>query len=173
MSAIEQAEIDRLSGRAFSGHENRLRRRTDRLFAWLMLAQWLGGIAAAVWVSYRQPQSDCYANLCAAVLLGGLITAFPVFLAFYIPGAVITRQVIAFAQMLMSGLLIHLSGGRVETHFHIFGSLALMAFYRDWRVLLTASGVVVADHFIRGLFWPASVYGVDVVSPWRAAEHAG
>ena len=37
--------------------------------------------------------------------------------------------------MLMSALLIHLTGGRIETHFHVFGSLAILAFYRDWRVL--------------------------------------
>ena len=46
-----------------------------------------------------------------------------------------TRYTIATAQMLMSALLIHLTGGRIETHFHVFGSLAFLAFYRDWRVL--------------------------------------
>jgi signal transduction histidine kinase len=139
-----------------------------------MLAQWLGGIAGALWISYWHPSWDpLHLNIWAAFLLGGLITAYPLFLAFYIPGSVATRHVIAFAQMLMSGLLIHLSGGRVETHFHVFGSLALMAFYRDWKVLLTASLTVIADHFVRGLFWPGSVYGVDAVSPWRAVEHAG
>jgi hypothetical protein len=54
--------------------------------------------------------------------------------------------------MLMGALLIHLTGGRIETHFHFFGSLAFLAIYRDWRVLLTASTVVAADHLIRGLF---------------------
>ena len=33
--------------------------------------------------------------------------------------------------MLWSGLLIHLTGGRIETHFHVFGSLAFLAFYLD------------------------------------------
>ena len=47
-------------------------------------------------------------------------------------------------QSLMSALLIHLSGGRIETHFHIFGSLAFLACYRDWRVLVAASAVVAA-----------------------------
>jgi hypothetical protein len=28
----------------------------------------------------------------------------------------------------------------------VFGSLAFLAFYRDWRVLVTASAVVAADH---------------------------
>ena len=36
----------------------------------------------------------------------------------------LTRHVVAIAQMLMSALLIHLTGGRIETHFHVFGSLA-------------------------------------------------
>jgi hypothetical protein len=58
----------------------------------------------------------------------------PVFLAFKRPGYAFTRHTIAVAQMLTSALLIHLTGGRIETHFHVFGSLAFLAFYRDWRV---------------------------------------
>jgi len=34
-------------------------------------------------------------------------------------------------------------------------------FYRDWRVLITASAVVLVDHLLRGLYWPVSVYGVS------------
>jgi len=45
---------------------------------------------------------------------------------------VLTRHAIAVGQMLCSALLVHLSGGRIETHFHVFGSLAFLAFYRDW-----------------------------------------
>ncbi len=75
--------------------------------------------------------------------------------------------------MISSGLLIHLTGGRIETHFHVFGSLAFLAFYRDWRVLLTASVVTAADHLIRGFAWPESVYGTIVGSEWRWLEHAG
>src|SRR5206468_9545171 len=40
-------------------------------------------------------------------------------------------------------------------------------------VLVTASGVIAVDHILRGLFWPQSVYGVLVATPWRALEHAG
>jgi two-component system sensor histidine kinase/response regulator len=74
--------------------------------------------------------------------------------------------------MLMSALLIHLTGGRIETHFHVFGSLAFLAFYRDWRVLVPATVVVALDHMLRGLFWPQSVYGVLLPSEWRWVEHA-
>ena len=41
--------------------------------------------------------------------------------------------------MLMGALLIHLTVGRIETHFHVFVSLAILAFYRDWRVLIPAT----------------------------------
>ena len=74
--------------------------------------------------------------------------------------------------MLMSALLIHLTGGRIETHFHVFGSLAFLAFYRDWRVLVPATVVVALDHMLRGIFWPQSVYGVLVTSNWRWVEHS-
>ena len=72
-----------------------------------------------------------------------------------------------------SALLIHLTGGRIETHFHVFGSLAFLAFYLDVPVLLTATVVIAADHFLRGIFWPESVYGVANPEWWRFLEHAG
>ena len=38
---------------------------------------------------------------------------------------------------------------------------------------MTASVVAAADHFIRGYFWPESMFGVLFASPWRATEHTG
>jgi len=73
--------------------------------------------------------------------------------------------------MLWSALLIHLTGGRIETHFHVFGSLAFLAFYRDWKVFIPATAVVILDHSVRGVFYPRSVYGVLTASPFRSIEH--
>ena len=84
----------------------------------------------------------------------------------------LTRHAIAVGQMLWSALLIHLTGGRIETHFHVFGSLALLAFYRDWPVLLTGTVVVATDHLLRGILWPESVYGIPNPEWWRFLEHA-
>ncbi|MGH7839490.1 MAG: histidine kinase dimerization/phospho-acceptor domain-containing protein, partial [Candidatus Binataceae bacterium] len=109
----------------------------------------------------------------AAVFLGGAIAGFPITLAMLYPGRKITRHVIAVGQMLTSGLLIFVTGGRIETHFHVFGSLAFLAFYCDWPVLITGSMVVVADHLTRGIFWPETIYGVAYIQPWRWLEHAG
>src|SRR5947208_7917396 len=149
---------------------------TDRLFARLMVFQWIAGIAAAILISPRSwtgTQSQLNAHVIAAVLLGAIITILPVYLALTQPGNAATRHTIAVGQMLMSALLIHLTGGRIETHFHVFGSLALLAFYCDTPVLITASVVVALDHALRGVFFPQSVYGGLTAHPWRAVEPAG
>jgi signal transduction histidine kinase len=150
--------------------------RTSRLFAALMALQWLGGIAAALWIAPQRwagSYSDVHPHVWAAVFLGGAISFLPVALALTQPSRMSTRHVIAIGQTLTSALLIHLSGGRIETHFHVFGSLAFLAFYRDWPVLITASAVVAGDHLLRGIYWPQSVYGVLAIEPWRWLEHAG
>jgi signal transduction histidine kinase len=72
-----------------------------------------------------------------------------------------------------SSLLIHVTGGRIETHFHVFGSLAFLAAYRDWTLLVPATLFVAVDHLLRGLFWPETVFGVVTPSNWRWLEHAG
>jgi PAS domain S-box-containing protein len=141
-----------------------------------MVVQWLGGIIAALLLSPRTwtgAESSLHPHVVAACSLGGLITALPVYLACTRPGAASTRYSIAIAQMLMSSLFVHLSGGRIETHFHVFGSLAFLAFYRDWRVLLIGTVVAGLDHAVRGMFWPQTIFGVLSASNWRTLEHVG
>jgi PAS domain S-box-containing protein len=159
----------------FTEAKHEIHRRTDRLFAGLMAFQWLMGIAFALWVSplaWDGEVSRTHLHVWAAIIVGGIISLFPALLGLFRPGLPSTRYVIAVAQMLMGALLIHLTGGRIETHFHVFGSLAFLAFYRDWRVLIPATVVVALDHLLRGIFWPQSVYGVVVASQWRWLEHA-
>ena len=160
----------------FDEHKQLVYRRTDRMFAALMTLQWVAGVAAALWVSPRTwagTESQTHPHVWAALFLGGVISSLPIVLALTRPGRPSTRYAIAVGQMLMGALLIHLTGGRIETHFHVFGSLAFLSFYRDWRVLVPATVVVAADHFLRGLLWPQSVYGVLTASEWRWLEHAG
>ena len=73
---------------------------------------------------------------------------------------------------MMSGLLIHLTGGRIETHFHIFASLGILAIYQDWPILITGAVVTAVDHFTRGIYWPESIFGVISSSEFRIVEHA-
>src|SRR5271156_772330 len=141
----------------FHEHQQRLFVRTDRMFALLFLFQWVEGIVLAVCISPRAwagADSHVHPHVWAAVVLAGIVISLPIALAVFQPGKPLTRHVIAIAQMCTSAILIHLSGGRIEAHFHIFGSLAFLAVYRDWRVLITASAVVVIDHVLRGALWP-------------------
>jgi signal transduction histidine kinase len=174
-ASLEQRIADR-SRSLRASYQHAIWRQTDRLFAFLFVLQWVAGVAMALWLSplaWEGLDSRIHPHVWAAVFLGGIIAAFPIALAIGRPGQTMTRMVIGVAQMLESGLLIHLSGGRIEMHFHIFGSLAFLSFYRDWRVLVPATIVMAADHAMRGIFWPESVFGVLAVSPWRWIEHAG
>jgi signal transduction histidine kinase/DNA-binding response OmpR family regulator len=116
--------------------------------------------------------SSIHPHLWAAIFVGGIISLPPICLGLWRAGRTSTRMVIAVAQMLTSALLIHIGDGRIEMHFHVFGSLAFLAIYRDWRVLVPATIVVAADHILRGAFFPLSVYGIANPSQWRWLEHA-
>jgi hypothetical protein len=155
----------------------RVRRvRVDRMFAVLLVVQYLAGIIGALVVSpyaWAGKERVLHMHVWVAVLGGAGIIILPILLAIFRPGTVLTRHVIAASQMLSSALLIHLTGGRIETHFHVFGSLAFLAFYLDWQVLITATIIVAADHFLRGIYWPESVFGVANAEWWRFLEHAG
>ena len=149
--------------------------RLDRIFAKLMVVQWAFAIGLALVVSpwgWEGKQQVVHAHVYLAVLMGAGLTLLPLILVREMPGHVVTRHVIAVSQMLWSALLIHLTGGRIETHFHVFGSLAWLAFYLDWQILVTATVVVAADHFLRGMFYPESVYGITNPEWWRFLEHA-
>ncbi|MBX9689052.1 MAG: response regulator [Candidatus Obscuribacterales bacterium] len=149
--------------------------RTDRLFAALLILQWLGAILWSCLASPRSwvgTESSIHIHVWQSVLLGALLLSLPLLLVWRQPAAPVTRYVIAVAQMLSSGLLIAASNGRIETHFHVFGSLAFLAFYRDWRVLIIASSVTMLDHLIRGIYAPATMYGVSYPEPWRWVEHS-
>ncbi len=167
--------ITQRSHELFLNHRQNIFKQTDRLFVGLMAFQWVAGIVIALIVSPKTwigTVSLTHTHVWAAVFLGGAIAALPIALGIFMPGHVITRNVVAVAQMLFSALLIHLTGGRIETHFHVFGSLAFLAFYRDWKILIPATIVVALDHFVRGVFWPQSVFGILTASPWRWIEHS-
>ncbi len=167
-------QTDSRAAELFALHQRHVHERTDRLFAILLALQWLGMVGASLWISPTTWIGELHAvhnHVWTALMLGGAVTVVPVFLVLVRPGWVGTRHTVAVAQALHSTILIHLTGGRPETHFHVFGSLAFIAFYRDWKVLVTMTAVVAADHFWRGVFWPQSVFGVALNSPWRWVEH--
>lgn len=164
---IRQEEI-------FNLYYNELAVKTDRIFAFLFVFQWLLGIALALWfspLSWAGNTSQIHIHVYMAVFLGGITAAFPIYLTLKKSGQYSNRYAVAATQIFFSILLIHVTGGRIETHFHVFVSLAFLATYRDFRPVLLATIITAADHLLRGLFLPESIYGVLTASPLRALEH--
>lgn len=146
----------------------------DRIMLWLLGLEWLGMMLTAFLLSPRTwdgAESRIHPHLVVAIFAGPVFIIPAIVLGLLYPARPLTRHVVAVAQMLVSSVLIDITGGRIETHFHIFGSLAFLAFYRDWRVLMTASLVTALDHLFRGIWWPQTVYGSALISPWRWIEH--
>ncbi len=173
MSASASATHARAQG-LFVEQRAATSRQIDRVFALLMVLQWFGVIAATLWTTpllWTDGTLSTHPNVQLATAVGGVLAIVPVVMVLRWPGRAATRHVIAGSQALWSALLIHLSGGRIESHFHVFGSLAFLAFYRDWRVLITASTLVAADHVLGGLWFPQSVFGAASVGIGRSFEH--
>lgn len=176
MPAVPASQPHSRAAEIFAERRHVLFSQTDRMFGLIMALQWVFGVGVALWLSpltWDGGTSAIHPHVLAAIFLGGAISAPPIALTILCPGRSVTRFTVAIAQMCAGALLIHLTGGRIETHFHVFGSLAFLAFYRDWRVLVPATLVVVVDHVLRGVFLPESIYGIATASPWRWLEHAG
>lgn len=162
------------AGSLFDSAFHKLCTGTDELFLRLLLVQWVGAVVAALLIApFGRDGAVEYVHphVWFSILLGGSLYFIPLVINRHSPGSTTSRHSIAVAQMLFSSLFIQISGGRIETHFHIFGSLAFIAIYRDWRLLVTATVIVGADHGVRGILWPQSVYGTLSSSVWVTIEH--
>lgn len=67
-----------------------------------------------------------------------------------------------------SGVLVHLSGGVIEMHFHFFVMVAVVALYQDWVPFLAAIAFVFLHHGLLGVLDPDSVFnhGAARDRPW-------
>ena len=82
---------------------------------------------------------------------------------------------VTFGLVNASAILVHLSGGVIEFHFHYFVILAALSLYHDWAPFLTAIAYVGVQHGVMGVLNPSSVYNhADAIAhPWKwAGIHA-
>jgi PAS domain S-box-containing protein len=75
---------------------------------------------------------------------------------------------ISFGLISSSAILVHLSGGYIELHFHFFVMLVFLALYHDWSPYLLAVGYVAIHHGLVGTLWPHDVYNhaAAINAPW-------
>ncbi len=70
-----------------------------------------------------------------------------------------------------SAVLVHLSGGVIEMHFHYFVMVGVVTLYQDWRPFLIAIAYVVLQHGMAGAIDPTTVYNHQpaINHPWQWA----
>ena len=76
----EGGQLADLTENFFQSQRQRAWKRTDRMFALLLVVQWLAGIAIAFWVTphtWIGAQSSVHLHVLAAIFLGGAIAGFP------------------------------------------------------------------------------------------------
>ncbi len=77
----------------------------------------------------------------------------------------------ALGLLTCSAVLVHLTDGIIEMHFHYFVMVGVITLYQDWWPFLVAIGYVVFQHGVAGAVAPESVYNHQsaVDHPWEWA----
>ena len=90
-------------------------------------------------------------------------------------GRDVRASLATLALVMSSAILVHLSGGLIEMHFHFFVVVAVVALYQSWMPFLLAIGFVLLHHGVIGVLDSQAVYNHSsaLAHPWRwAAIHA-
>jgi methyl-accepting chemotaxis protein len=79
------------------------------------------------------------------------------------PGSLASRISIACSLMVFSALNIQQTQGMIESHFGIFTLLAFLLYYRDWRTIVAAAGLIAVHHLLFGYLQAEQMAGITVV----------
>lgn len=120
-------------------HEEAIRQRADRFFVVLLVLEYLLGIAAAIWRAPWSESDEFQVRIASTTIVGAILLSAPLYAVWSWPARALTRHTIAATQMLFAAFLFQFSTERIGIPLQILVSLTLLAFYRDWRVLITAT----------------------------------
>ncbi|MDC8829588.1 methyl-accepting chemotaxis protein [Alteromonas gilva] len=98
-------------------------------------------------------------ELMIAFWLGIPIVALPLYLSFTSEKSEISAHAMGIGSQLMTALHIHQSFGLIEMHFEIFSLLAVLAVFRNWKVIASAT-VFIAIHHISFFLLQVEGFGV-------------
>jgi two-component system sensor histidine kinase/response regulator len=140
----------------------------DNIFLRVMISQ----VIATVLLCALLPQSHTVLGIVLPVLCAFLACGCACLMRKW-PGSDCSSNCIAFVESVICSVGIHCSGGRIESHFHIFVIISFLSNYRRYTVLIIFATITVLDHLIRGLYYPSSVFGISEASISRVLEHAG
>ena len=78
-------------------------------------------------------------------------------------GSLASRLAIACALMVFSALTIQQTQGMIESHFGIFTLLAFLLYYRDWRPIVAAAGLIAVHHVGFGYLQAVNAGGITLL----------
>ena len=119
-----------------------------RLLLWLLAGHLPALLVVGVLTGARYPN--------------GLVLILPVAIALLLglgPRSRLVRSIAVTLGLVYSAtVLVHLTGGLTEAHFHFFVVLGFAALYQDWRPYSVAVAYVVLGHGVIGLLIPGSIF---------------
>lgn len=72
------------------------------------------------------------------------------------------QAAVSLGLLVCSAVLVHVTGGLTDMHFHFFVVLGFVALYQSWEPFLVALGFVVVHHGFMGLVMPHDLYSDPV-----------
>ncbi len=111
-------------------------------------------------------------GLSLAIIGSIAICIVPLFLTYFTQSYRLAAVTHGIALMFFSGLMIHLTRGMIETHFHIFVSIAVLILFANPLVILAAAGTIAIHHVAFYFLLPASVFNYQASFTILVA-HAG
>ncbi|HEY6123411.1 MAG TPA: ATP-binding protein [Steroidobacteraceae bacterium] len=135
-----------------------------RLFHFVFAVQWAVAVVLA-WKSSFPGEP----RIVFTMILGAVLSVPGLLFARAAPQASWVRHYLAACQIGWSMLFIWLLEGQPEAQLHVFMSLAFLAFYRDWRVLVTATVIAIAHPIVKLMLVP-DTYEIGAAAWWRVFE---
>ena len=145
-------------------------------FTWFhaVVIAFVGPVAGYSWeLSLSSPFHD--GTVLHTLTEGLVVAAFAVLASRQGASRAVRASLVGFGLISSSAILVHLSGGYIELHFHFFVMLVFLALYQDWIPYGLAVLYVAIHHGVVGVLWPSDVYNhpAAINAPWTwAGIHA-
>ena len=112
--------------------------RSDTFFVWLLV----GHFPLVLAFAWGRP------TFTQGLVVGALLTILAVVSYFLLRGRLSLRILNGFLLIGNSIILVQVTLGQIEMHFHFFVALAFLLIYRDWRSIVPAAGLIAVHHAI-------------------------
>ena len=143
-------------------------------------AQWRARHRALVWLLWAHVAglpivALLYGfSLTHALLEGSVVAAFGVCAELRVGNRRAQELVVVFGLLTCSAVLVHITGGLIEAHFHFFVMVAALSLYEDWVPFLVSVAFVLFQHGIMAAFVDHDSVFNHPGSSWKwAAVHSG